>query len=132
MAADKKEGRGYVLQKIEDMMRYAFPQIDKLPRNERSYSGMATKLRSVMMNMAERCLDTQKCFYAKSVLKELNELDKQIQYGKYYVKAAYDMKLFTMKNFKIINEYLEQIGKMTGSWIKTVTESEKKNNYSKK
>ena len=132
MAAEKKEGRGYALQKIEDMMRYAFPQIDKFPRNERSSSGMATKLRSVMFNMAERCLDTQKCFYAKSVLKELNEMDKQIQYGKYYVKVAYDMKLFTMKSFKIINDYLEQIGKMTGSWIKTVTESEDKKKNTKK
>ena len=127
MARDeiKKPGRDITMQKIEDMMKYAFPQIDKFPRCERSYGGMATKLRTVMMNMAERCLDTKKCYYAKSVLKELNELDKEIAYGKFYVKAAYDMKLLPMKQFSIINDYLEQIGKMTGSWINTIMDSEK-------
>lgn len=131
-AVNKSDSRDRTLQKIEDMIRYAFPEIDKFPRQERSYGGMATKLRMIMMNMVERCLDTKKCYYAKSVLKELNDLDKEIAYGKFYVKAAYDMKLLPMKKFSIINDYLEQIGKMTGSWINTIMEAEKKNNYGKK
>lgn len=131
-AENKSKNRDRTLQKIEDMIQYAFPQIDKFPRPERSYGGMATKLRMVMMNMADRCLDTKKCYYAKSVLKELNELDKEIAHGKFYVKVAHDMKLLPMKQFSIINGYLEQIGKMTGSWINTIMEAEKKNNYGKK
>lgn len=131
-AENKGDSRDRTLQKIEDMIRYAFPEIDKFPRQERSYGGMATKLRTIMMNIADRCLDTKKCYYAKSVLKELNELDKEIAYGKFYMKVAFDMKLFPFKSFEIINDYLEQIGKMTGKWISTIMEAEKKNNYGKK
>lgn len=130
--AEEKDGRDRTLQKIEDMMDYAFPEIDKFPRTERGYKGLATILRGIMDEMARRCLDTKKCYYAKSVLKELNELDKQIAYGKFYVKLAYRRKLFPYKKFEIINDYLEQIGKMTGSWISKVMESEEKEKHGKK
>lgn len=120
-----ENGRDKTLQKIEDMIRYAFPQIDKFPRAERSYGGLATKLRTVMMNIVELCLDTKKCYYTKSLLKVLTELDKEIAYGKFYTKLAYDMKLLPLKQFGIINDYLEQIGRMTGGWMKAVMETDK-------
>ena len=48
------------------------------------------------------------------------------------VKVAHKTKLLSFKNFEVINDYLEQIGKMTGSWMNTVREAEKKENYGKK
>lgn len=113
------------LQKIEDMMCYAFPQIEKFPRHERGYSGVATKLKLVMEGMAEHCIDTKKSYYPKSVLKELNELDKCILYARFYTKLAFDLKMFNFKRYEVINDYLDQIGKMTGAWMKTVTEQMK-------
>lgn len=132
MGKQEYSGPGPTMQKIEDMMRYALPEIDKFPRQERSYGGLATKLRVTMMNMADRCGDTRKCFYPKSLLKELGEMDKEIAHAKFYVKLAYDMKLFPMKKYSIINDFLEQIGKMTGSWINTVLEAEKNGNNGNK
>ena len=128
----KVEEGDRTLQKIEDMMVYAFPQMDKFPRTERGYAGMTTIIRTAMMKMSEHCLDTKKCYYAKSVLKELNELDKEIAHCKFYVKLAYKNGLFPAKTFGIVSDYLAQIGKMTGSWINTIVEAEKKNNYGKK
>ncbi len=106
-----------VRQKIEDMMDYAEPILDKFPRPEKGYAGLATKIRTCMNAMAEREMDTHKCFYAKSVLKELNALDKQIQYAKFYVARAHNKRLIDRKKFGTLNDYLTQIGKMTGSWI---------------
>lgn len=116
-----------VIQKIKDLMDYAEPQLDKFPRPEKGYAGLATKIRMCFNTMAERTMDTQKCFYAKSTLKELNELDKQIQYAKFYVERAKKKGILDFKKFEIISDYLDQIGKMTGSWIGKVLESEKNN-----
>ncbi|MGN0332158.1 MAG: hypothetical protein ACI4D9_03890 [Lachnospiraceae bacterium] len=132
MNAEKKdETKNTTLQKIEDLIGYAFPQIDKFPRQERSYGGLATKLRTTIMNMAERCMDTKKCFYPKSTLKVLNELDKEIQYAKFWTKTAYQMGYFNIQRLSVMNDYLDQIGKLTGSWIKTVMESEKESSAKK-
>ena len=65
-------------------------------------------------------MDTHKCYYAKSVLKELNELDKQVQYAKFYVERAYKKRILDQKRFNVMSDYLSQIGKMTGSWINKV------------
>lgn len=121
------EDTGRVLQKLKDLMDYAEPQLDKFPRPEKGYAGLATKIRMCFNTMAERAMATQKCFYAKSTLKELNELDKQIQYAKFYVERAKKKGILDFKKFEIMSDYLDQIGKMTGSWIGKVMESEKNN-----
>lgn len=120
------------LQKIEDLIEYAYPQIDKFPRSERGYEGMATRLKGIMARMADRANDTKKCYYPKSLLKTLGELDKEIAYCKFWVKVAKDLKLLPFDKFSNINDYLSEIGRMTGSWIKTVLENEEKSNHGKK
>ena len=61
-----------IRQKVADMMDYAEPFLEKFPRPEKGYAGLATKIRMCMNTMAEREMDTHKCYYAKSVLKEKN------------------------------------------------------------
>ena len=109
------------------MMDYAEPFLDRFPRPEKGYAGLATRIRMCLNTMAEREMDTHKCYYAKSVLKELNELDKQVQYAKFYVERAYKKHCIDQKRFNVMSDYLTQIGKMTGSWIQKVTMSAKSN-----
>ena len=124
---ETKSARGVegesVRQKVADMMDYAEPFLDKFPRSEKGYAGLATKIRMCMNAIAEREMDTHKCYYPKSVLKELNELDKQVQYGKFYIQRAYKKKILDLKRFTIMSDYLLQIGKMTGSWIGKIKQS---------
>lgn len=114
------------LQKIEDLMEYAEPIIIKFPGPEKGYSGMMTKLRVCMQTMAERAMDAEKSYYAKSALKELAELDKAIEHTRFYTKHAMRRKLLSLKQYGVMHDYLDEIGKMTGGWINTIMESEKK------
>lgn len=113
-----------VRKKVVDLMDYAEPFLEKFPRSEKGYAGLATKIRQCFNSMAEREMDTHKCYYPKSVLKELNELDKQIQYAKFFVERAYVKKCIDLKRLSIMNDYLVQIGRMTGSWIQKVKASD--------
>lgn len=116
-----------IRQKVADMMDYAEPFLEKFPRPEKGYAGLVTKIRMCMNTMAEREMDTHKCYYAKSVLKELNELDKQVQYAKFYVERAYKKRILDQKRFNVMSDYLSQIGKMTGSWINKVNATAQNN-----
>ena len=127
-----EESKNPTLLKIQDMIEYSFPQIDKFPRTEKGYEGMATRLKGSMSRMADACMDTKKCFYAKSLLKQLDEVDKEIMHCKFWVKVAKKLRYLSFERFEIINNYLTEIGKMTGSWINTVREAEKQENHGKK
>ena len=122
--ATKGAERESVLTKIEDAMDYIAPFLDKFPRPEKGYAGLATRIRQTLCTMAERAMDTQKCFYAKSTLKELTELDKQLAYCRFYAKRAKKKKVMALHTYSVFNDYLTEIGKMLGSWIKTVKASE--------
>lgn len=122
--ATKGAERESVLTKIEDAMDYIEPFLDKFPRPEKGYAGLATRIRQTLCTMAERAMGTQKCFYAKSTLKELTELDKQLAYCRFYAKRAQKKKVMALHTYSVFNDYLTEIGKMLGSWIKTVKASE--------
>ena len=94
MAKKDEDKKDPTLLKIQDMIEYAFPQIDKFPRPEKSYEGMATRLKGIMARMAENCMDTKKCYYAKSLLKQMDELDREIMHCKFWVKVAYQPNRF--------------------------------------
>ena len=107
------------LQKIEDMMEYAYPVLQQFPKAEK-YS-MAADLKRCMDIMLERCVEAEKAYYKKTTLREL---DVAVAKCKTYVKMASRLKFMSYKKFEIINDYLTQIGKMVGGWIKTMNESE--------
>ena len=124
--ATKGAERESVLTKVSDAMDYIEPFLDKFPRPEKGYAGLATKIRQTLNAMAERAMDTQKCHYSKSTLKELTELDKQLSYCRFYAKRAKEKKVMALHTYSVFNDYLTEIGKMLGSWIKTVEASEQK------
>lgn len=121
----RDEEKSRVITKIKELMDYLEPQLDKFPRSEKSYAGIATKMRMCMNAMAEACVGAEMSWYAKSVLKELFELDKQIQYTKFYAERCKSKKYFEFRRFEIVMNFLEEIGKMTGAWIKKIQDAEK-------
>lgn len=107
------------LQKIEDMMEYTYPVLQQFPKAEKY--AMAADLKRCMDTMLERCVEAEKAYYKKTTLREL---DVAVAKCKTYVKMAYRLKFMSYKKFEIINDYLTQIGKMVGGWIKAMNEAE--------
>ena len=122
---DRDENKARVLTKIKDLMDYLEPQLDKFPRPEKSYAGLATKMKQCMNAMAEACVAAEMSWYPKSALKELFELDKSNQFARFYAERCYKKKLFEFRRFEIVMNFLEEIGKMTGAWINKIQDSEK-------
>lgn len=107
------------LQKIEDLMEYAYPALAQFPKSEKF--AMAADIKRCLDVMLERCIEAEKSYYKKTTLKEL---DVSIAKCKTYVKMAYRLQFMPYKKFEIINGYLTEIGKMVGGWIKAMNEAE--------
>lgn len=107
------------LQKIEDMMDYTYPVLQQFPRSEKQ--AMVLDIKRCMDVMLERCIEAEKAYYKKTTLREL---DVAIAKCRTYVKMAYRLKFMSYKKFEIINDYLSEIGRMVGGWIKSMNEAE--------
>lgn len=107
------------LQKIEDMMDYTYPVLQQFPRSEKQ--AMVLDIKRCMDAMLERCIEAEKAYYKKTTLREL---DVAIAKCRTYVKMAYRLKFMSYKKFEIINDYLSEIGRMVGGWIKSMNEAE--------
>lgn len=103
-----------ILQKKEDMMEYAYPALAQYPRSER-YAMVADMKRS-MDKMLEKAIEAEKKYYKKTTLQEL---DIEIMKMKTYVKMSYKLRFLPDKKRNVMNDYLAEIGRMLGGWIKT-------------
>lgn len=107
------------LQKIGDMMEYVYPALQQFPKSEKYV--LVADIKRCMDTMLERCVEDEKSYYKKTTLREL---DVSIAKCRTYVKMAYQLGFMPYKKFEIISDYLTQIGRMVGGWIKAMNESE--------
>lgn len=120
------------IQKIEDFMEYAYPALQQFPKSEKY--AMAADIKLCMDVMLERCVEAEKAYYKKTTLREL---DVAIAKCKTYIKMAHRLGFLPEKKHNIMQDFLYEIGRMVGGWIKKMEETEGKpaagkNNYVRK
>lgn len=123
--ANQKELKGVQL-KINDMWDHIDPFLDAFPRSEKGYAGLGTLIKLTISKMAEAALDATKEHTVKSVLKDLYELDKLNQHLIFYLERAEKKKILSGRHANSTRDYVTEIGRLTGGWIKTINENEKK------
>lgn len=75
---------GPTLQKIEDMMEYAYPVLQQFPKSEKF--AMAADMKLVMDVMLEKAVEAQKKYFKKTTLQELDVANTKLQH---YLRVAF-------------------------------------------
>ena len=104
-----------LLQKILDMMEYAYPALAQFPKSEKF--AIVADIKRVMDVMLERTVEAQKKYYKKSTLQEL---DVAIAKLKVYLRLSHSLKFLPTKKYGIWSDMVVEIGKMLGGWLKSV------------
>ena len=86
---------GPTLQKIEDMMEYAYPVLQQFPKSEKF--AMAADMKLVMDVMLEKAVEAQK----------------------------FRLRFVSMHKYEVWSKQLVEIGKLLGSWLNTVKANSK-------
>ena len=110
MAEDLK-----ILQKIFDMMEYAYGALAQFPKSEKF--ALVTDIKRSMDALLERCIEAQKRYYKKSTLQDM---DVEIMKLRAYVRLSFQLGFLPPKKYEVWSEKLVEIGKMLGGWIKAV------------
>ena len=111
---------GPTLQKIEDMMDYAYPVLQQFPKSEKF--AMVVDIKRVMDTMLEKAVEAQKKYFKKTTLQELDIANAKLQR---YLRVAFRLKFIPMHKYQVWSEKSVEIGKMLGSWLNTVKANSK-------
>ena len=104
-----------ILQKVFDMIQYAYPALAQYPKSEKF--GIATDIKHILDEMLELTIEAQKKYYKKTTLQEL---DVCIAKLKAYLRLSFILKFLPTKKYEVWSSMVVEIGKMLGGWLKTV------------
>lgn len=105
-----------ILQKVQDMMLYAYPVLAQFPKSEKF--SMAADIKRCMDQALERTLEASKKYYKKTTLQDL---DIEVAKLKIYIRLAYNLRFIDMHKYEVWSGKVTEIGKMLGGWLKSVS-----------
>jgi four helix bundle protein len=108
-----------ILQKIDDFADYAYPVFKQFPKSERY--GIVADMKKSIDTMTHHAIEAEKKYYKKTTLQEL---DVEIAYMRILVKRSYRRKFLPEKKKNMMLDYLSEIGRMLGGWMKTCASRE--------
>lgn len=104
-----------ILQKIFDMMEYAYLALAQYPKGEKF--ALATDIKHTMDEMLELTIEAQKKYYKKTTLQEL---DVTIAKLRAYIRLSYNLHFLPQKKYEVWSGMVVELGKMLGGWLKSV------------
>ena len=112
------EGESFkILQKVFDMIQYAYPALAQYPKSEKF--SLVTDIKHILDEMLELTIEAQKKYYKKTTLQEL---DVTIAKLKAYLRLSFILKFLPTKKYEVWSGMVVEIGKMLGGWMKTVNQ----------
>ena len=107
-----------ILQKIFDMMEYAYGALAQFPKSEKF--ALVTDIKHSMDILLSRCIEAQKRYYKKTTLQDM---DVEVMKLRAYIRLSFQLGFLPVKKYEIWSGKMVEIGKMLGGWIKSVKES---------
>lgn len=106
-----------ILQKVFDMIQYAYPALAQYPKSEKF--SLVTDIKHILDEMLELTIEAQKRYFKKTTLQEL---DVTIAKLKAYLRLSFILKFLPTKKYEVWSGMVVEIGKMLGGWLKTVNQ----------
>jgi four helix bundle protein len=103
-----------ILQKCYDMINYAYEPLKQVNKSERY--AIVADIKNSMYALLKLIIRANKRYYKKTTLQDI---DIEIEHLRYLVRLSKDLGYFPSKHYEIWSKKLDEMGKMTGGWIKS-------------
>ncbi|MEM9446974.1 MAG: diversity-generating retroelement protein Avd [Cyanobacteria bacterium P01_E01_bin.6] len=108
-----------IIQKTYDLIKWAVPIIDRLPRSHRFTLG--DRIVNELYNLLDQLITVR---YARSgKLTALQALNTRLQVLRYQCRLLLDLELISVKRYEFMHRQINGIGMELGGWIKQQTPS---------
>ncbi len=110
------------LEKLSDMIEYAYPVLAQFPRSEKFV--LAADIKHIMLDALKLCVEVGK---KKSKKTALFNLDVQIETLKRFIRLSFHLKYLSPHHYEVWSRQVKEIGRMVGGMI--ITENQKPQNH---
>lgn len=106
-----------LFQKIYDLYRSFYEQIDHLPKKSRVI--LSPKIEEQILELLEPIVRAEKAG-TQSKLEYLNEASVNLDFLKILIRLLYELKVINQSKYLHFQTRLQEIGRMLGGWIKSL------------
>ena len=107
-----------IQQKIYDMILYAYPALEQMPKSQKF--SLAQDMKHCMDRIMRLTISANKKYTKRTTLQEL---DVEVAALKIYLRIAYDLRYLPSKKYAVWSGMMVEIGKMVGGWIRSQREA---------
>jgi hypothetical protein len=105
-----------ILTKLQDLLVYLIPQLNKFPRDQKFVLG--DRIETKLLDVQEFCL---RAYYSRDKRGHLLEANLQLEVARHLVRLANALKLFSNHTYGVLAEKMDEVGRMIGGWLKSVS-----------
>ncbi len=109
-----------ILQKVQDLMEYAYPILNQFPKAERF--SFAQDIRHCMNELLELTIAEDRHYYKKTTVENMDVCNQKL---KIYVRVAFNLKYIDKHRYAVCESKIVEIGKMIGGLLKSVKDKPK-------
>lgn len=113
-----QKGDLLIQQKIYDMILYAYPALEQMPKSQKF--SLAQDMKHCMNEIMRLTITANKKYTKRTTLQQL---DVEVAALKVYLRIAYDLRYLPPKKYEVWSGLLVEIGKMVGGWIRSQREA---------
>lgn len=106
-----------ITQKVYDLLKFAIPALNKFPRNQKFTLG--DRIQNQLSDLLELYMEA---YYSKAPQKRLllAKANVRLEVLRHYFRLCYDLGLFHSGKYEAFATRLNEIGRMTGGWLKSL------------
>lgn len=106
-----------IITKSYELLRYTIPILHKFPRNYKFT--LADRIQNQLSDLLELYIEA---YYTPPEGKKalLTKANITLEKTRHYFRLCFDMGLYSSLKYKELSTMLEEIGRMTGGWIKSI------------
>jgi hypothetical protein len=105
-----------VLTKIEGLLAYLIPQLNKFPRDQKFVLGDRIEVK--VLDVQECCL---RAYYGRDKRPHLIEANLLLETTRHLVRLAHAMRYLSNQAYAVLSEKIDEVGRMIGGWLKSVS-----------
>lgn len=113
----KKDTRLIIYEKMNELIFYSKNLLNKYPKSERF--DLCADIKNILYSILSDIIWAWKEFSNEDKAKYLKKVDVNLIVLKSYVTLSYRYKYISQKNYMVWNEYISEIGKLIGAWLKS-------------
>lgn len=109
----KQPTQPIIIQKLYDILVWAYPLISKFPKDKRYTIG--NRMETLLIDMLELLVEAS---YKQKKIDLLQKVNADLEKFRFLTRLAKDLRFMDLHRYEYLSKLVNEVGMMLGGWIK--------------